>query len=97
MCAADTIMRVLRNDGNVLLPIDTAGRVLELVLHLEGMFSNMKLGVAYQLVLATIPPTICCHPTNHQLQDYLYIIKRKTSLLPIFCEFIWEQLGWFYL
>lgn len=32
---ADSVMKVLRNDGNVLLPIDTAGRVLELVLHLE--------------------------------------------------------------
>jgi len=32
---ADSVMKVLRNDGNVLLPIDTAGRVLELVLHFE--------------------------------------------------------------
>lgn len=31
----DAIMKVLRADGNVLLPVETAGRVLELVLYLE--------------------------------------------------------------
>ena len=47
---ADAVMKVLRNDGNVLLPIDTAGRVLELVLHLEQLWGANKLN-AYHLVL----------------------------------------------
>lgn len=32
---ADTILRTLKGDGNVLLPVDTAGRILELILILE--------------------------------------------------------------
>ena len=31
----DAIMKILRAGGNVLLPIDTAGRALELILHLD--------------------------------------------------------------
>lgn len=33
----DTIKKTLRSDGNVLLPVDTAGRVLELVQILESV------------------------------------------------------------
>lgn len=33
----DMILKVLRADGNVLLPVETAGRVLELILHLESV------------------------------------------------------------
>lgn len=32
---SEAIMRALRSDGNVLLPVDTAGRALELILILE--------------------------------------------------------------
>lgn len=32
---SDAILKTLRADGNVLLPVDTAGRVLELLLILE--------------------------------------------------------------
>jgi cleavage and polyadenylation specificity factor subunit 2 len=35
----DAIMKVLRAGGNVLLPIDTAGRALELILHLDQVCS----------------------------------------------------------
>lgn len=31
----DAILKSLRADGNVLLPVDTAGRILELILILE--------------------------------------------------------------
>lgn len=31
------ILKVLRAEGNVLLPVETAGRVLELILHLESV------------------------------------------------------------
>jgi cleavage and polyadenylation specificity factor subunit 2 len=34
---SDMIMKVLRADGNVLLPVESAGRVLELILHLESV------------------------------------------------------------
>ena len=48
----DTILRSVRQDGNVLIPIDSAGRVLELLLFLEEKWSQKQLG-AYQLVLLT--------------------------------------------
>lgn len=36
----DAIVKTLRADGKVLLPVDTAGRVLELILILEQVCSN---------------------------------------------------------
>lgn len=39
----DSIMKTLRGDGNVLLPVDTAGRVLELILILEQYWSQHHL------------------------------------------------------
>ena len=47
-----SIMEALRNDGNVLLPVDTAGRVLELICLLEKHWHDNKLA-SYQLVLLT--------------------------------------------
>jgi len=44
----DTIMTTLRRDGNVLMPVDTAGRVLELLLIVERHWSEHKL--TYPLV-----------------------------------------------
>jgi Cft2 family RNA processing exonuclease len=44
----DTIMTTLRRDGNVLMPVDTAGRVLELLLIVERHWSELKL--TYPLV-----------------------------------------------
>lgn len=34
-CAAEVIIETLRRDGNVLLPVDTAARVLEILLWLN--------------------------------------------------------------
>eukprot|EP00240_Pyramimonas_obovata_P001561 CAMPEP_0118929284 /NCGR_PEP_ID=MMETSP1169-20130426/6328_1 /TAXON_ID=36882 /ORGANISM="Pyramimonas obovata, Strain CCMP722" /LENGTH=437 /DNA_ID=CAMNT_0006871443 /DNA_START=155 /DNA_END=1465 /DNA_ORIENTATION=+ len=48
----DTVAKVLRGGGSVLIPIDTAGRVLELVLHLEQYWTVAKLA-SYKLVLLT--------------------------------------------
>ena len=48
----DMILRCMRQDGNALIPIDPAGRVLELLLILEEKWAQMQLG-AYQLVLLT--------------------------------------------
>ena len=48
----DAILRSVRQDGNVLIPIDPAGRVLELLLQLEEKWVQKQLG-AYQLVLLT--------------------------------------------
>lgn len=47
----DAIMKVLRADGNVLIPVDTAGRALELILHLEQYWSVQ--GFDYPLVFLT--------------------------------------------
>ena len=44
----DAIMTTLRRDGNVLMPVDTAGRVLELLLIVERHWSELKL--TYPLV-----------------------------------------------
>lgn len=38
--STDAIMKALRVDGNVLLPVDTAGRVLELISILEQVCRN---------------------------------------------------------
>ena len=43
----DMILKVLRADGNVLLPVDTAGRVLELILHLESVSTNVMMSALY--------------------------------------------------
>ena len=46
------VLRAVRSDGNVLIPVDPAGRVLELLLLLEERWAKQQLG-AYQLVLLT--------------------------------------------
>lgn len=45
----DTVLSVLRRDGNVLLPVDTSGRVLELVLLLDRLWERQRLASAYNL------------------------------------------------
>ncbi|GLJ14052.1 hypothetical protein SUGI_0224770 [Cryptomeria japonica] len=47
----DMILKVLRGDGNVLLPVDTAGRVLELILCLEQYWAQHRL--SYPIVFYT--------------------------------------------
>lgn len=46
----ESIMSVLRRDGNVLLPSDAAGRVLELILLLDQHWEKQRLGGTYNLV-----------------------------------------------
>eukprot|EP00124_Ichthyophonus_hoferi_P005717 Ihof_evm1s914 gene=Ihof_evmTU1s914 len=41
----DIIVETLRGDGNVLIPVDTAGRVLELLLLLDEAWNQRNLGV----------------------------------------------------
>ncbi|CAG9462149.1 unnamed protein product [Pedinophyceae sp. YPF-701] len=48
----ETVMRTLRAGGNVLLPVDAVGRLLELVLVLEAHWARMQLYM-YQLVLVS--------------------------------------------
>ena len=48
----DSILSSLRMNGNVLIPIDPAGRVLELILLLEEKWAQRQLG-SYQIVLLT--------------------------------------------
>lgn len=45
----DAVLSTLRGDGSVLVPVDTAGRVLELVLLLERAWADARL--TYPLVL----------------------------------------------
>lgn len=47
----DAILKVVRAEGNVLLPVETAGRAFELILHLEQIWSNQ--GFDYPLVFLT--------------------------------------------
>ncbi|KAH7429669.1 hypothetical protein KP509_09G061000 [Ceratopteris richardii] len=47
----DAILKAVRAGGNVLLPVDTAGRVLELILHLEQIWSSQ--GYDYPIVFLT--------------------------------------------
>ncbi len=46
----ETIMSVLRRDGNVLLPVDASGRVLELMLLLNQHWEKQRLSGTYNLV-----------------------------------------------
>ena len=45
----ESIMAALRRDGNVLLPVDASGRVLELLLFLDRHWEKQRLGGAYNL------------------------------------------------
>ncbi len=45
----ETILSTLRRGGNVLLPVDASGRVLELVLLLNEHWEKQRLGSAYNL------------------------------------------------
>lgn len=46
----DSLMAALRRDGNVLLPVDASGRVLELLLILDRHWEKQRLGGAYNLI-----------------------------------------------
>jgi cleavage and polyadenylation specificity factor subunit 2 len=46
----DTVLSVLRREGNVLLPVDAAGRVLELALLLDRAWERQRLTQTYNLV-----------------------------------------------
>jgi cleavage and polyadenylation specificity factor subunit 2 len=45
----ESIMQALRRDGNVLLPVDASGRVLELLLVLDRHWERQRLSGAYNL------------------------------------------------
>lgn len=45
----DVILKTLKADGNVLLPVDPAGRVLELLLLLEQV-SSILLSTLYRVI-----------------------------------------------
>lgn len=46
----ETVLAVLRRDGNVLLPADASGRVIELILVLQQHWEKQRLGETYNLV-----------------------------------------------
>jgi cleavage and polyadenylation specificity factor subunit 2 len=45
----ETVLSVLRRDGNVLLPVDASGRVIELLLVLQKCWENQRLTGTYNL------------------------------------------------
>ena len=51
----DAILRSVRQDGNVLVPIDPAGRVLELMLVLEERWAQKQLGRPVQVDPGSTP------------------------------------------
>ncbi|GAX14644.1 cleavage and polyadenylation specificity factor subunit 2 [Fistulifera solaris] len=46
----ESVLAVLRRDGNVLLPADASGRVIELILILQQHWEKQRLGETYNLV-----------------------------------------------
>jgi cleavage and polyadenylation specificity factor subunit 2 len=46
----ESILSVLRRDGNVLLPVDCAGRVLELLVLLDKYWDKQRLSATYNLI-----------------------------------------------
>lgn len=47
----EIVMSTLRNDGSILMPVDTAGRMLEIILLLEKHWAQNRL--SYTLALLT--------------------------------------------
>lgn len=48
---SEAILKALRADGTVLLPVDTAGRALELILILEQVKSIVKVSFPFSFSL----------------------------------------------
>eukprot|EP00897_Mesotaenium_endlicherianum_P003275 jgi/Mesen1/2976/ME000176S02016 len=55
---ADAILRTLRGGGNVLLPVDSAGRVFELLLLVEQQWAQQKLPYAVALLTTVAESTL---------------------------------------
>ena len=62
----DAIMKILRAGGNVLLPVDTAGRALELILHLDQVCSSFDifLLISYSYLKASFLYCLCLCSTG---------------------------------
>ena len=55
----EQVLSVLRRDGNVLLPVDAAGRVLELLLLLNTLWEQQRLQATYSLIwFAPLAPNV---------------------------------------
>ncbi|KAF2069615.1 hypothetical protein CYY_009063 [Polysphondylium violaceum] len=63
----DTMRQTLRSNGNVLLPVDTAGRVLELLLCIESYWSQNRLGL-YDVVFLNHETSNICEFAKSQLE-----------------------------
>jgi Cft2 family RNA processing exonuclease len=57
----ELVMSVLRRDGNVLIPVDTSGRVLELLLALNDYWERQRLKSSYNLIW-------CSHMCENTIQ-----------------------------
>ena len=62
------MLETVRAGGNVLLPIDTAGRVLELMLMLDQEWRDKQLGQYKLVLLHHMAHNVCdCAPPTHAL------------------------------
>lgn len=68
-CQKECIQKTLRNDGNVLVCIDTAGRVLELAFFLEMLWKNENSGLSqYSIALLNYVSTSVIECAKSQVE-----------------------------
>eukprot|EP00775_Hariotina_reticulata_P011969 gene11969-12112_t len=86
------MLAVLRDDGNVLLPVDSAGRMLEVMLVLDRMWSNwsrQKESKPYTLALLSPVASSTLHAARGLLEwmsDELQKDFNSTSVNPLICK-----------
>ena len=68
----EQVLSVLRRDGNVLLPADAAGRVLELLLLLNTLWEQQRLQATYSLIWAARSQCgrLCALPVGMDGRDF---------------------------
>lgn len=76
----ESALSTLRNGGNVLMPIDTAGRVFEIMLVLESKWNTEKLKEQYPLVLL-----------HYEAKNVVHYGKVATEWMRDGCKFTFES------
>ncbi len=71
------ILQTLRNGGNVLITVDTAGRVLELIHMLDQLWRNKDSGlIAYSLALLNNVSYNVVEFAKSQVSNF-FVLKKK--------------------
>ncbi|GAM28904.1 hypothetical protein SAMD00019534_120800, partial [Acytostelium subglobosum LB1] len=63
-----TMLKTLREGGNVLMPVDTAGRVLELLQCIDAFWAQQRLGNAYSVIFLNNVTYNVCEFAKSQLE-----------------------------